>query len=41
MAFLTQNKANLFKNLIITLVFEKNRQFFSPEIDKTRRKLKS
>jgi hypothetical protein len=24
MAFLTQNKAKLFKNLIITLVFEKN-----------------
>jgi UDP-N-acetylglucosamine pyrophosphorylase len=31
MAFLTQNKAKLFKNLIITLVFEKN-AIFSPKI---------
>jgi predicted secreted acid phosphatase len=27
MAFLTQNKAKLFKNVIITLVFEKNANF--------------
>jgi hypothetical protein len=27
LAFLTQNKAELFKNLIITLVFEKNANF--------------
>jgi hypothetical protein len=32
LAFLTQNKAKLFKILIITLVFEKKRQFFSPKI---------
>jgi hypothetical protein len=31
MAFLTQNKAKLFKNFIITLVFEKNANF-SPKI---------
>jgi hypothetical protein len=28
MAFLTQNKAKFWKNLIITLVFEKNANFF-------------
>jgi hypothetical protein len=28
-AFLTQNKAKLCKNLIITLVFEKNANFFA------------
>jgi hypothetical protein len=31
LAFLAQNKAKLFKNLIITLVFEKN-AVFSPKI---------
>jgi hypothetical protein len=29
LAFLTQNKAKLFKNLIITLVFERNANFFA------------
>jgi hypothetical protein len=29
MAFLTQNKAKLYKILIITLVFEKNAKFFA------------
>jgi uncharacterized protein YwgA len=29
LAFLTQNKAKLFKNLILTLVFEKNANFFA------------
>jgi hypothetical protein len=29
LAFLTQNKAKLFKHLIITLVFEKNANFFA------------
>jgi hypothetical protein len=29
LAFLTQTKAKLFKNLIITLVFEKNAKFFA------------
>jgi hypothetical protein len=38
MAFLTQNKAKLCKNLIITLVFEKNVNM-SPKIGKNRRKL--
>jgi hypothetical protein len=39
MAFLTQNKAKLFKNLILRLVFEKTANFFSPKIVKNRRKL--
>jgi hypothetical protein len=38
LAFLTQNKANLYKMLIITLVFEKN-AIFLPKIVKNRRKL--
>jgi hypothetical protein len=38
LAFLTQNKAELCKNLIITLVFEKN-AIFSPKIVKNRRNL--
>jgi hypothetical protein len=38
MAFFTQSKAKLGKNLIITLVFEKN-AIFSPKIGKNRRKL--
>jgi hypothetical protein len=38
LAFLTQNKAKLCKNLITTLVFEKNANF-SPKIGKNRRKL--
>jgi hypothetical protein len=29
LAFLTQNKAKLCKNLIVTLVFEKNAKFFA------------
>jgi hypothetical protein len=29
MAFLTENKPNFKKNLIITLVFEKNANFFA------------
>jgi hypothetical protein len=37
LAFLTQNKAKLCKNLIITLVFEKNANFF--KIVKNIRKL--
>jgi hypothetical protein len=37
-AFCAQNKAKLFKNLIITLVFEKNANF-SPKIVKKRIKL--
>jgi hypothetical protein len=37
MAFLTQNKAKLCKNLIITLVFEKNAHFL-PKIVENRRK---
>jgi hypothetical protein len=40
MAFLTQNKAELCKNLIKTLVFEKNANF-SPKILENRRKLRS
>jgi hypothetical protein len=38
MAFLTQNKAELCKNLIITLVFDKNANFL-PKIVENRRKL--
>jgi hypothetical protein len=38
MAFSTKNKAKLCKNLIITLVFEKNANF-SPKIVENRRKL--
>jgi hypothetical protein len=38
MAFLTQNKAKLCKNLIITLVFDKT-PIFSPKIVENRRKL--
>jgi hypothetical protein len=38
LAFLTQNKANLCKILIITLIFEKN-AIFSPKIVENRRKL--
>jgi hypothetical protein len=30
---LTQNKAKLFKNFIITLVFEKNANFFAENCD--------
>jgi hypothetical protein len=39
LAFFTRNKAKLCKNLIITLVFEKRRQYFSPKIVKNRRKM--
>jgi hypothetical protein len=39
MAFHAQNKAKLCKNWIITLVFEKNANFFSPKMGKSRRKL--
>jgi Tfp pilus assembly protein PilN len=38
MAFLTQNKAKLFENLSITLVFVKN-AIFSPKVVKNRRKV--
>jgi hypothetical protein len=34
MAFLTQNKAKLCKNLIITLVSEKNANFFCRKLSK-------
>jgi hypothetical protein len=34
LAFLTQNKAKLFKNLIITMVFEKNSNFFNRKLSK-------
>jgi hypothetical protein len=40
LAFLSQNKANLCKNLIITLVFEKNANFL-PKIGENRRILRS
>jgi hypothetical protein len=33
MAFLTQNKAKLCKNLMITLVFVKNANFFAEDCD--------
>jgi hypothetical protein len=33
--FLTQNKAILFKNLIITLVFDKNANFFAENCQKS------
>jgi hypothetical protein len=38
MAFFTQNKAKLSKNLIITLVLEKNADFFAESVE-NRRKL--
>jgi hypothetical protein len=38
MAFFTQNKAKLFNNLIIALVFEKNANF-SPKIVKKSQKI--
>jgi hypothetical protein len=34
LAFLTQNKANLYKMLIITSVFEKNANFFRRKLSK-------
>jgi hypothetical protein len=34
LAFLTQNKAKLCENLIITLVFDKKRQFFRRKLSK-------
>jgi hypothetical protein len=37
LAFFTQNKAKLFKNLIITLVFEKNAIFFSENCQKSQK----
>jgi hypothetical protein len=37
MAFLTQNKAKLCKNLIITLVFEKNANFFAEKCQKSQK----
>jgi hypothetical protein len=36
-AFLTQNKATLCKNLIITLVFEKNAKFFNEKWQKSQK----
>jgi hypothetical protein len=38
-AFLTQIKGNFAEKVIISLVFEKNANFFSPKIGKKRRKL--
>jgi hypothetical protein len=35
MAFLTQNKAKFLKKLIITLVFEKNANFFAENWEKS------
>jgi hypothetical protein len=37
MAFLTQNKAKLCKNFIITLVFEKNAIFFAENCQKSQK----
>jgi hypothetical protein len=37
LAFLTPNKAKLCKNLIITLVFEKNANFFSENCRKSQK----
>jgi hypothetical protein len=37
MAFLTQNKAKLCKMLIITLVFEKNANFFAENCQKSQK----
>jgi S-adenosylmethionine:diacylglycerol 3-amino-3-carboxypropyl transferase len=37
LAFLAQNKAKLFKNLIITLVFEKNASFFAKNCQKSQK----
>jgi hypothetical protein len=37
LAFLTQNKAKLFKNLITTLVFEKNANFFAENFQKSQK----
>jgi hypothetical protein len=37
LAFLTQNKAKICKNLIITLVFEKNANFFAEICQKSQK----
>jgi hypothetical protein len=37
LAFLAQNKAKLCKNLIITLIFEKNANFFAENCRKTQK----
>jgi hypothetical protein len=37
LAFLTQNKAKLCKNLIMTLVFEKNAKFFAENRQKSQK----
>jgi hypothetical protein len=37
LAFLTQNKAKLCKNFIITLVFEKNAKFFDKNWQKSQK----
>jgi hypothetical protein len=37
MSFLTQNKAKLFTNLIITLVFEENANFFAKNCRKSQK----
>jgi hypothetical protein len=37
LAFLTKNKAKLFKNLIITLVFEKNADFLAQNFQNSRK----
>jgi hypothetical protein len=37
LAFLTQNKAKLCKNFIITLVFEKNANFFAANCQKSQK----
>jgi hypothetical protein len=38
-AFLTENKANFKKNLIVTLVFEKNANFFAENCQKSQKKV--
>jgi hypothetical protein len=37
LAFLTPNKAKLFKNLLITLVFENNANFFAENYRKSQK----
>jgi hypothetical protein len=37
LAFLTENKAKLFNKLIITLVFEKNANFFAEKYQKSQK----
>jgi hypothetical protein len=39
LAFFAQTTASFSQNVIVTLLFEKKRQFFSPKIAQNRRKL--